>query len=133
MDSCCLDMRGVHEVDFKWHKVRLSGSNAEKGFGFISPDGGGEDLFVHQSEIQMEGFRDLPEGQRVEFEATQGQKGHAGQPAFARSEFASLRCSSVSITGRGTPAGDGAISGLTELGPGQAELGSSGPSRISSK
>ncbi|MGD0882369.1 MAG: cold shock domain-containing protein, partial [Acidimicrobiales bacterium] len=42
--------------------------NAEKGFGFITPDGGGDDLFVHQSEIQMEGFRDLAEGQRVEFE-----------------------------------------------------------------
>jgi CspA family cold shock protein len=49
--------------------------NAEKGFGFITPDGGGEDLFVHQSEIQMEGYRSLAEGQRVEFEVTQGQKG----------------------------------------------------------
>ena len=49
--------------------------NAEKGFGFITPDGGSEDVFVHHSEIQMEGYRDLPEGQRVEFEITQGQKG----------------------------------------------------------
>lgn len=49
--------------------------NATKGFGFIAPDGGGEDVFVHQSEIQMQGFRDLPEGQRVEFEISQGQKG----------------------------------------------------------
>ncbi|HWD24599.1 MAG TPA: cold-shock protein [Acidimicrobiales bacterium] len=49
--------------------------NAEKGFGFITPDGGGEDLFVHHSAIQMQGFRDLSEGQRVEFEVTQGQKG----------------------------------------------------------
>lgn len=49
--------------------------NAEKGFGFITPDGGGEDLFVHHSAIQMQGYRDLPEGQRVEFEVTQGQKG----------------------------------------------------------
>jgi CspA family cold shock protein len=49
--------------------------NATKGFGFITPDAGGEDLFVHQSEIQMQGYRDLPEGQRVEFEVTQGQKG----------------------------------------------------------
>src|ERR1035437_482290 len=49
--------------------------NAEKGFGFVTPDGGGDDLFVHQSEIQMEGFRDLAEGQRVEFETKQGQKG----------------------------------------------------------
>jgi CspA family cold shock protein len=49
--------------------------NATKGFGFITPEDGGEDLFVHQSEIQMQGYRDLPEGQRVEFEVTQGQKG----------------------------------------------------------
>jgi CspA family cold shock protein len=49
--------------------------NAEKGFGFITPDDGGEDLFVHQSEIQMQGYRSLDEGQRVEFEVTQGQKG----------------------------------------------------------
>ena len=49
--------------------------NATKGFGFIAPDGGGDDLFVHQSEIQMQGYRDLAEGQKVEYEATQGQKG----------------------------------------------------------
>jgi CspA family cold shock protein len=49
--------------------------NATKGFGFITPEDGGEDLFVHQSEIQMQGYRDLPEGARVEFEVTQGQKG----------------------------------------------------------
>ncbi len=50
-------------------------SNATKGFGFITPDEGGEDLFVHQSEIQTSGYRDLAEGQRVEFEVTQGRKG----------------------------------------------------------
>lgn len=49
--------------------------NATKGYGFISPDEEGEDLFVHQSEIQMDGFRELIEGQRVEFSVTQGQKG----------------------------------------------------------
>jgi len=49
--------------------------NDAKGFGFIAPDGGGEDLFVHQSEIQMQGYRELQEGQKVEFEVTQGQKG----------------------------------------------------------
>ena len=49
--------------------------NAEKGFGFITPDVGGEDVFVHHSAIQMEGYRALSEGQRVEFEVTQGQKG----------------------------------------------------------
>ena len=49
--------------------------NATKGFGFITPEGGGEDVFVHQSEIQMQGYRELAEGQRVEFEVSQGQKG----------------------------------------------------------
>ena len=49
--------------------------NATKGFGFIAPDVGGEDLFVHQSEIQAQGYRELLEGQRVEFEVTQGKKG----------------------------------------------------------
>jgi CspA family cold shock protein len=49
--------------------------NSEKGFGFIKPDGGGEDLFVHFSEIQGSGFRTLEENQRVSFEVGQGQKG----------------------------------------------------------
>ena len=49
--------------------------NAEKGFGFIAVDGGGADDFVHYSAIQSDGYRSLDEGQRVEFEITQGQKG----------------------------------------------------------
>jgi len=48
--------------------------NAEKGFGFISREGG-DDLFVHYSEIQGNGFRSLEEGAKVEFEVTQGRKG----------------------------------------------------------
>jgi CspA family cold shock protein len=46
-----------------------------KGFGFITPDGGGKDLFAHFSEIQGTGFKTLAENQRVEFEVTQGKKG----------------------------------------------------------
>ena len=49
--------------------------NAEKGFGFISPDDGSADVFVHYSEIQGNGFRTLEENQKVEFEVGQGQKG----------------------------------------------------------
>jgi cold shock protein len=49
--------------------------NAEKGFGFIEPDGGGADVFVHQSAIAVDGYRSLNENQRVEFDVTQGQKG----------------------------------------------------------
>jgi cold shock protein len=49
--------------------------NAEKGYGFITPDGGGADVFAHFSAIQMSGYRALDENQRVEFEIVQGQKG----------------------------------------------------------
>ena len=49
--------------------------NAEKGFGFITPDGGGEDVFAHFSAIASSGYRSLEENQRVEFEITQGAKG----------------------------------------------------------
>ena len=49
--------------------------NAEKGYGFITPDDGGKDCFVHFSAIQGGGFRKLEEGQKVEFEIGQGQKG----------------------------------------------------------
>ena len=49
--------------------------NAEKGYGFISVEGGSSDVFVHYTAIQMQGYKSLEEGQRVEFEVVQGQKG----------------------------------------------------------
>ena len=59
--------------------ARTSGTvkwfNDAKGFGFITPDGGGDDLFAHFSAIQANGFKSLKEGQKVTFEVTQGQKG----------------------------------------------------------
>ena len=49
--------------------------NDAKGYGFITPDEGGEDLFAHFSAIQMNGFKTLKEGQKVSFEIVQGPKG----------------------------------------------------------
>ena len=49
--------------------------SAEKGYGFLTPDDGGADVFVHFSAIQGDGYKSLDEGQQVEFEVTSGQKG----------------------------------------------------------
>jgi CspA family cold shock protein len=49
--------------------------NEKKGFGFITPDDGGKELFVHHSEIKTEGFATLAEGQKVQFEVGKGKKG----------------------------------------------------------
>ncbi len=56
--------------------------NAEKGFGFIAPDGGGPDVFVHYSAITTNGYRSLDENQRVGFEITQGQKGPQAEGVY---------------------------------------------------
>ncbi len=53
--------------------------NNAKGFGFICPQGGGDDVFAHYSTIQMDGYRTLKAGQEVEFEMTQGPKGFHAQ------------------------------------------------------
>ena len=65
------------------NKVMATGTvkwfNAEKGFGFITPDDGGADLFAHFSAISCGGYRSLEENQKVEFEVGQGQKGPQAQ------------------------------------------------------
>lgn len=61
-------MEGMATGTVKWF-------NDSKGYGFITPDDGGEDLFAHFSAISMNGFKTLKEGQKVSFEVTQGPKG----------------------------------------------------------
>jgi len=61
-------MSDVKQGTVKWF-------NNSKGFGFIEPEGGGKDLFVHMSEIQMEGYKTLKDGQSVEFTESSGEKG----------------------------------------------------------
>ena len=57
--------------------------NAEKGYGFIAPEDGSADLFVHYSSIEGNGFKSLEENQRVEFEVGEGQKGPQAQAVRA--------------------------------------------------
>ena len=61
-------MSEVKQVKVKWF-------NNTKGFGFIEPEGGGKDLFVHMSEIKMDGFKTLKDGQNVDYEEGNGDKG----------------------------------------------------------
>ncbi len=53
--------------------------NPDKGFGFITPEGGAKDCFVHHSAIQGDGYKNLDEGELVEFDVVQGQKGPAAE------------------------------------------------------
>jgi len=61
-------MSNTKEGTVKWF-------NDSKGYGFLTPNDGGKDLFVHMSEIQMDGFKTLKEGQTVEFEEGETEKG----------------------------------------------------------
>lgn len=72
------------------HKGTVKWFNDAKGFGFIEPEGGGEDVFAHFSAIQMEGFRTLKQGMRVSFELVDGPKGKLAQN-IAPAEASALR------------------------------------------
>ena len=61
------------------HNGTVKWFNETKGFGFITPDDGGRDCFVHHSAIQGKGFKTLEEGQRVEYEVVEGEKGPSAQ------------------------------------------------------
>jgi cold shock protein len=69
---------GVRAADIE-DRIMAQGTvkwfNADKGFGFIAQDEGGDDVFVHFSAIQTQGYKSLDEGQKVEFDVTQGPKG----------------------------------------------------------
>lgn len=55
---------------------RVKWFNDKKGYGFIEPEGGGDDIFVHHTSILSDGFRTLSEGQNVQYEIVKGPKGH---------------------------------------------------------
>ena len=65
-------MSEVKQGTVKWF-------NDTKGFGFIEPEGGGKDLFVHMSEIKMDGFKTLKDGQNVDYEVAESDKGPAAK------------------------------------------------------
>jgi len=71
--SACITTSQVKEFEMATGTVKWF--NDTKGYGFISPEDGGDDLFAHFSEIQAEGFKTLQDGQKVSFEVTQGKKG----------------------------------------------------------
>ena len=77
---CCADVDGAAASPIERVKEHMAQGtvkwfNAEKGFGFIAQEDGGDDVFVHYSAIQTNGYKSLDENQKVEFDVTQGPKG----------------------------------------------------------
>jgi len=71
----CLSGSAEHEGERSMATGTVKWFNASKGYGFISPNSGGDDVFAHFSSIEMDGYKTLKEGQRVEFEIQDGPKG----------------------------------------------------------
>ena len=72
-------MKGPRNGGKEMAKGTVKWFNDKKGYGFITPDDGGDDLFVHHSSIEAEGFKSLREDQTVEYEVGQGEKGPAAE------------------------------------------------------
>lgn len=81
--SQCFPGSPTEKIEISMAQGSVKWFNGEKGFGFIAQDGGGPDVFVHYSAIGGTGFKTLDEGQRVEFEIGQGQKGPQAQDVRA--------------------------------------------------
>lgn len=75
MEDRCSSYTGLNERVESMTQGTVKWFNSDKGFGFIAPDGGADDVFVHYSEIGGSGYRSLEENQRVQFEIEQGTKG----------------------------------------------------------
>jgi cold shock protein len=73
--TCCPNDPFIEEGSSSMATGTVKWFNDAKGYGFITPEDGGEDLFAHFSAINMQGFKTLKEGQKVSFEVTQGPKG----------------------------------------------------------
>jgi cold shock protein len=71
--------------------------NDAKGFGFIEPEGGGDDVFAHFSAIQMDGFRTLKQGGRVSYELVQGPKGQLAQNICPQDTLAGMLVAAASM------------------------------------
>jgi CspA family cold shock protein len=75
---------GIHQEQAMRTTGKVKWFNDAKGFGFITPDNGEKDCFVHYSAIQGSGFKSLAEGDAVEFDMVQGQKGPAAENVTKR-------------------------------------------------